>query len=92
MSVSTDAILFYGCWWDEETRNPQAWFMSVLTPPSQDPTIPITVGALCDSCAPRVWSPETLKVAEEWRGELLATANDGQGCLVWDNVYTPSGA
>lgn len=52
----------------------QGWFMSVLSPPNQDPAVPITVGALCDSCAPRVWPPEILKTAEEWRQKLLATA------------------
>jgi hypothetical protein len=53
----------------------QGWFMSVLTvltPPNQDPAATITVGAICESCAPRVWSPEFMLAAEEWRRKLLA--------------------
>jgi hypothetical protein len=53
----------------------QGWFMSVLSPPNQDPAAPITVGALCESCAPRVWSPELMKAAEEWRRKLLANTS-----------------
>lgn len=50
----------------------QGWFMSVLTPPNQDPKIPIVLGALCSSCASHVWPPEALKSAEEWRQRALA--------------------
>lgn len=50
----------------------RGWFMSVLTPPGQGPEVPIVVGALCASCAPRVLPPEILKVAEERRQKMLA--------------------
>jgi hypothetical protein len=46
----------------------QGWFTSVLSPPGQTP---ILVGALCATCAPTVFSPEALKVAEERRQKLL---------------------
>jgi hypothetical protein len=48
------------------------WLMSVLTPPGQGPEVPIVIGALCMSCAPNVFPPEVLKVAEERRQQLLA--------------------
>ena len=50
------------------------WFMSVLTPPSQGPAVPIVVGAICASCAATVYPPEVMKVAEERRLKMLATA------------------
>lgn len=49
----------------------RAWHMSVLTPPGQ---VPIVFGAVCASCAPRVYPPEVLKIAEERRQKLLAVA------------------
>ncbi len=49
----------------------QDWFMSVLTPPNQDPSVPIVVGALCANCAPAVYPPEVLRAAKERRLKLL---------------------
>ncbi len=48
------------------------WFMSVLSPPGQGPETPILVGALCPTCAPNVFPPEVLRVAEERRQKMLA--------------------
>jgi hypothetical protein len=50
----------------------RAWFPSVLTPPGQNPEVPILLGALCATCAPNVYPAEVLKVAEERRQKLLA--------------------
>jgi hypothetical protein len=47
------------------------WFLSVVTPPGQGPEVPICFGALCAECAPTVFPPEVLKVAEERRLKLL---------------------
>lgn len=49
----------------------RGWFMSVLTPPGQGPETPILFGALCGTCAPKVFPPEVLKVAEERRQKML---------------------
>lgn len=49
----------------------RGWFMSLLTPPGQGPEVPIVVGAVCASCAPTVYPPEVLKVAEAQRQKLL---------------------
>lgn len=47
------------------------WFVAVLTPPSppgQEPQTPVVLGALCGSCAPKVYPPEVLqKIAEQQR-------------------------
>jgi hypothetical protein len=37
-----------------------AWFLTVMTPPGQ---APVTLGALCPSCAARVYSPDVLAAA-----------------------------
>jgi hypothetical protein len=42
----------------------RAWFLTVMTPPGQ---APITLGALCPSCATRVYTPEVLAAAVEAR-------------------------
>jgi len=55
-----------------------AWFMSVLSPPGQGPEVPIVFGALCASCAPKIYPPEVLKASEEARQALLRSAQ-GQG-------------
>jgi len=47
------------------------WFVSVLTPPGQGPEVPIVLGALCSTCAPTVFPPEVLAVAEQRRQQLL---------------------
>jgi hypothetical protein len=49
----------------------KGWFTSVLSPPGQGPEVPILIGALCASCAPTVFPPEVLKVAEERRKKIL---------------------
>ncbi len=45
-----------------------AWFVAILTPPGE---VPILFGALCGDCAPKVFSPEVLRAAEERRQKLL---------------------
>jgi hypothetical protein len=52
----------------------RGWFVSVLTPPSQDGTTPMLLGALCNTCAPNIFPPEVLKAAEERRQQLLRGA------------------
>ena len=49
------------------------WFMSMLSPPGQSTVSPIVVGAVCVSCAPTVYPPEVLKIAEERRLKMLET-------------------
>jgi hypothetical protein len=44
------------------------WLVVILTPPGQTP---ILYGALCGDCAPKVFSPEILRTAEERRQKLL---------------------
>jgi hypothetical protein len=46
----------------------RAWFVSILTAPGQTP---ILFGAVCNECAPKVFSPEVLRAAEERRQKLL---------------------
>lgn len=46
----------------------RAWFVSVLTPPKQ---LPILYAPLCGECAPKVFGPEALQRAEQWRQQLL---------------------
>jgi hypothetical protein len=57
----------------------RGWFMSVLTPPGQGPEVPIVFGALCGSCAPKVYPPEVLEVAEARRQDLLRAAQVDPG-------------
>ena len=49
----------------------RGWHMSVLTPPGQGPE-PVVFGVLCNACAPKVYPPEVMKIAEERRRQLLA--------------------
>jgi hypothetical protein len=49
----------------------KGWFTSVLSPPGQGPEVPILIGALCASCAPTVFPPEVLRIAEERRQKML---------------------
>ena len=44
------------------------WFMAIMTGPGH---LPILFGVLCPGCAPRVFSPEILRAAEERRQKLL---------------------
>lgn len=46
-------------------------FMAVLTPPGQQPVL---FGAICGECAPRVFTPEVIRAAEERRQKLLQGA------------------
>lgn len=52
----------------------KGWFTSVLSPPGQGPEVPILIGALCAGCAPTVFPPEVLRVAEERRQKMLQGA------------------
>lgn len=45
------------------------WFVTIMTGPGH---VPILFGALCGACAPRVFSPEILRAAEERRQKILA--------------------
>ena len=49
----------------------EKWFLSVLTPPGQGSDVPLVMGALCPSCAKKVYPPEVLKIAEKQRDKLL---------------------
>lgn len=54
----------------------QAWFVAVLSPPGQ---VPILLSALCGECAPKVFAPEILRMAEERRQLLLQGAGGPPG-------------
>jgi hypothetical protein len=55
----------------------RGWYMSVLTPQGQGLEVSLVVGAVCASCAPIVYSPELLTIAEERRQKLLADRSEG---------------
>jgi len=46
----------------------RSWFVAILTSPGQTP---ILFSALCEDCAPKVFSPEILQAAKERRQQLL---------------------
>jgi hypothetical protein len=50
------------------------WYVSVLTPPGQGPEVPILLAALCPNCAPAIYPPEVMRVAEERRKQMLQAA------------------
>jgi hypothetical protein len=54
------------------------WFMSVLTPPNQNPEVPVLFGVLCSTCAPKIFPPEVLKAAEEQRQAVVKMAQAPQ--------------
>jgi hypothetical protein len=56
----------------------RGWFMSVLTPPSQNPEVPVLFGVLCSTCAPKIYPPEVMKVAEEQRRAIVKMAQAPQ--------------
>lgn len=49
----------------------RGWFMSVLTPPSQNPEVPVLFGVLCSTCAPKLYPPAVMKAAEEQRQAIV---------------------
>lgn len=51
-----------------------AWFVAVMSSPEQGPEVPILFGALCTECAPNIFPPEAMKLAEERRQHLLQMA------------------
>jgi hypothetical protein len=59
----------------------RGWFMTTLTPPSQNPEVPVLFGVLCSTCAPKIYPPEIMKAAEEQRQALvrMAAAPQPQG-------------
>ena len=46
------------------------WFVSVLSPPGAE--APALLGALCSTCAPTVFPPEVMRIAEERRQQIVA--------------------
>ena len=62
------------------------WFVSVLSPPDQGPTVPVVLGPLCSDCAPQVYPPEVFKFAEEQRQRLLQAV---QAVLAAQGEVTP---
>jgi hypothetical protein len=50
------------------------WYVAVLTPPGQGPEVPVVLSALCGSCAPNIFPPEVMRVAEERRQQVLRGA------------------
>jgi hypothetical protein len=59
----------------------RGWHLSRLTPPNQDPEVPVLFGVICSTCAPKVYPPEALRVAEEQRQAIvrMAAARPPQG-------------
>lgn len=55
-----------------------AWFVALLTPSGQVPTL---FGALCGDCAPKVFSPEILRAAEERRQWMLQGESKSPGAI-----------
>jgi hypothetical protein len=56
----------------------RGWFMSALSPPGRGPEVPIVLGALCATCAPKVFPPEGLKALEERCQRILQAAQAPQ--------------
>lgn len=54
----------------------QACFVAILTPPGQ---VPILFCPVCGDCAPKVFSPEILRAAEERRQRLLRGESPSPG-------------
>lgn len=52
----------------------RAWFISVLSPPGQDPEAQTVLGPLCTACAQQVYPAEVFAVAEQRRQQLLQEA------------------
>lgn len=50
------------------------WFLSIVSPPSQDPKVPITTAAVCNPCAQKMYPPEAFKAAEERRRQMAEAA------------------
>lgn len=57
----------------------RGWFISVLSPPSQGPEVPMILGPLCAACAQQVYAPEVFAAAEQRRQQLLLAAQAAQG-------------
>jgi hypothetical protein len=49
----------------------RGWHMSALTPPGQGPEVPIVLGVLCSTCAPKIFPPEGVKALEDRRQMIL---------------------
>ena len=52
----------------------RGWFVTTMTPTGQGPEVPTLFGALCTTCAQKVYSPEVFKVADERRQQMLQAA------------------
>ena len=57
----------------------RGWFVTTMTPPGQGPEVPILFGALCTTCAQKVYAPEVFKAADERRQQMLQAAQAAQG-------------
>ena len=54
------------------------WFVTTMTPPGQGSEVPILFGALCTTCAQKVYSPEVFKAADDRRQQMLQAVHAAQ--------------